>query len=60
MLPVFGALSYASSHGARYGCGDIVDNDQRIFVTAGLGTSVVPLRFGAPPDVWLVTLGPVR
>ncbi|MEY4271081.1 MAG: hypothetical protein RLZZ58_2297, partial [Pseudomonadota bacterium] len=22
----------------------------------GLGTSIVPLRYGAPPDVWLVTL----
>ncbi len=25
---------------------------------AGLGTSIVPLRINAPPDVWLVTVGP--
>jgi hypothetical protein len=27
-------------------------------VTAGTGTSVLPFRFGAPPDWWLLTLGP--
>jgi uncharacterized protein len=47
-----------SRYGMRFQCGDIVDRGQRIFVTAGLGTSVVWLRYGAPPDVWLVTLGP--
>ena len=31
-----------------------------IFVGAGLGTSIPPLRYGVPPDVWLVTLGPRR
>ncbi len=25
---------------------------------AGLGTSILPLRLNAPPDVWLVTVGP--
>ncbi|MFC4293049.1 hypothetical protein ACFOWX_11550 [Sphingorhabdus arenilitoris] len=29
---------------------------KNVVVTAGLGTSIVPLRYGAPPDVWLVTL----
>jgi predicted MPP superfamily phosphohydrolase len=28
-----------------------------VFVTAGLGTSVIWLRYGAPPDAWLVTVG---
>lgn len=60
VLPVVGALSYASNYGARFGCGDIRDGGQRVFVGAGLGTSLLPLRFGAPPDVWLVTLGPER
>jgi predicted MPP superfamily phosphohydrolase len=26
-------------------------------VTAGLGASIVPLRLGSPPDMWLVTIG---
>ena len=27
-----------------------------IVVTAGLGTSYVPLRYGAPPDIWMITI----
>lgn len=57
-LPLIGAISYVSRYGDRFACGDIRDGGKRIFVGAGLGTSIVPLRYGAPPDVWLVTLGP--
>lgn len=61
VLPIIGAISYVSRYGARFACGDIRDKSddgaiQRVFVTAGLGTSVLPLRFGAPPDIWLVSL----
>jgi uncharacterized protein len=47
-----------SRYGMRFQCGGINDRGQRVFVTAGLGTSVVWLRYGAPPDAWLVTIGP--
>jgi len=57
-LPFVGALSYASAYGDRFACGDITDGTQRLFVGAGLGTSILPLRYGVPPDVWLVTLRP--
>lgn len=57
-FPLVGALSYVSRYGDRFACGDIRDGRQRVFVGAGLGTSIVPLRYGAPPDVWLVMLGP--
>jgi predicted MPP superfamily phosphohydrolase len=53
-----GALTYVSRYGDRFACGDIDDDGQRVFVGAGLGTSLLPLRFNTPPDVWLVTLGP--
>ena len=43
---------------SRYECGVVHDPGRTTIVTAGLGTSVLPLRFGAPPDVWLLTLGP--
>lgn len=55
-LPLVGALSYASAYGDRFACGDMIDGTQRLFVGAGLGTSILPLRYGVPPDVWLVTL----
>lgn len=57
-FPFIGALTYVSRYGDRFACGDIDDRGQRVFVGAGLGTSLLPLRFNTPPDAWLVTLGP--
>lgn len=42
----------------RYRCGLIRDGARTVVVTAGLGTSGPPVRLGAPPDLWLLTLGP--
>ena len=58
-LPFIGAVSYASRYGDRYACGIIRENGKTIVVGAGLGTSILPLRLGAVPDMWLLTLGPV-
>lgn len=55
-LPVAGALSYMSEHGDRYACGRIVEAGKTLIVSAGLGTSLLPLRLGAVPDMWLITL----
>jgi uncharacterized protein len=60
VLPLFGAISYFSRYGKRYACGLIDDDGQTVVVGAGLGTSILPLRYGAPPDAWLVTLGPPK
>lgn len=57
-FPFVGALTYVSRYGDRFACGDLTDNGQRVFVGAGLGTSLLPLRYLTPPDAWLVTLGP--
>ena len=56
-VPFVGALSYASDHGDRYGCGIIREGGRMVVVSAGLGTSVLPIRFGAPPDLWRITIG---
>jgi uncharacterized protein len=57
VLPLIGALSYVSRHGDRFACGVMRgEANGPVVVGAGLGTSVLPLRFGAPPDVWLLTL----
>jgi predicted MPP superfamily phosphohydrolase len=57
-LPWSGAsINSSSRYGLRFQCGDLTDKGQRVFVTAGLGTSVIWLRYGAPPDAWLVTVG---
>lgn len=59
-LPLIGAVKTMSAYGQRYACGLIRENGRTLIVTAGLGTSGLPLRLGAVPDLWLVRLGPVR
>lgn len=41
-------------------CGVVRRGNHLMIVGAGLGTSAIPVRLGAPPDVWLLTLGPER
>jgi predicted MPP superfamily phosphohydrolase len=59
-LPFVGALSTMSDFGERYACGRVRERGNILIVTAGLGTSGLPLRLGAVPDLWLVTIGPAR
>ena len=47
-----------SRFGQRYNCGR-VDEDGKVLITsAGLGTSGIPLRLFAPPDIWLIEARP--
>ncbi|WP_088310089.1 metallophosphoesterase [Novosphingobium sp. B 225] len=57
-LPLIGPPAAMSRYGKRYACGRIDENGRTLFVTAGLGTSVLPFRFGVRPDIWLVTVEP--
>ena len=59
-LPLVGALATESRYGQRYACGRVDEGGRTLIVTAGLGTSVLPLRLIARPDLWLVTIGPER
>lgn len=58
VLPFWGPVSEVSKYGARYRCGIQREEGRAVVVTAGLGTSGGPFRLGAPPDLWLLTLGP--
>lgn len=56
VLPLVGALATASRYKTRYLCGLIQEQGKTLIVTSGIGTSQLPLRIGAPPDMWLVTI----
>jgi len=58
VLPLLGPLATGSRYGERYMCGLVRERGRTLVVSAGLGTSIVPLRYGAQPDLWLLTLGP--
>ncbi len=55
-LPLFGRRIVPSRYGARYAAGHIVENGRHLFVTTGVGTSIIPVRFRVPPEIALLTL----
>jgi hypothetical protein len=56
VLPLIGPLDTGSDFGDKYLCGVVRNGSKVLVVTAGLGTSHLPLRIGAPPDIWLITI----
>jgi predicted MPP superfamily phosphohydrolase len=56
VLPLIGVIDWVAR--LRFSCGLYRDKGRSVVVTGGLGTSGVPFRLGAPPDLWLLTLGP--
>ena len=58
-LPRIGALTNASAAPMRWTHGLVVEGGRQMIVTAGLGTSGVPLRIGVPPEfVMIEVTGP--
>jgi predicted MPP superfamily phosphohydrolase len=55
-LPLIGAPVVPSDYGERYAQGHIVEDGRHLYVTSGLGTSILPFRFGVPPEIVLLTL----
>jgi predicted MPP superfamily phosphohydrolase len=55
-LPFIGSVIQPSSYGQRYLQGHISENGHDLFVTTGIGTSIVPVRFGVPPEIVLLTI----
>jgi len=47
-----------SRYGQRYACGLVRERGNVLIVTAGLGTSLLPFRLDAPPDLWLIEIRP--
>jgi hypothetical protein len=43
-----------SRFGNRFAYGHIVENDRHLVVSGGLGCSVLPVRFGVPPEIVMV------
>lgn len=59
VLPLVGPVQPVSRY-RRYECGLAREPGRTTIVGAGIGTSSGPFRLNAPPDWWLVTLGPDR
>jgi len=46
-----------SSYGNRFAYGHIVEDGRHLIVSGGLGCSILPVRFGMPPEITLLELG---
>jgi predicted MPP superfamily phosphohydrolase len=46
-----------SRYGNRYAYGHVVEKGRHLIVSGGLGTSILPVRFGVPPEIVLLDLG---
>jgi predicted MPP superfamily phosphohydrolase len=57
-LPLLRGAIIPSRYGARYRDGLVVEGGRHLYVTAGVGTSLLPLRFLKPPEVVVLTLRP--
>ena len=55
-FPVLGTPIVPSSFGQKYSYGQIEENDVDMFVTAGIGTSILPFRFMMPPEIAVLTI----
>ena len=59
-LPFLGPLHAATHLGRGYARGLLDWHGVPLLITSGVGTSIVPVRFGVPPEVVLLTLEPGR
>jgi uncharacterized protein len=55
-FPIIGAPVVPSEFGQKYAAGHIQDKGIDVFVTTGVGMSVLPVRFGVPPEIAVLEL----
>ena len=51
-----GRLIVPSTFGDRFAIGHIEEEGRNLFVSSGLGTSIIPVRFLVPPEISVLTL----
>jgi uncharacterized protein len=56
--PWGGAPSTMSDYGDLYACGVTRQHGKTLVTSAGLGTSLLPLRLFTHPEIWLIEIRP--
>lgn len=57
-FPLIGTPVIPSRFGQRYSAGHVFENGHHLFVTTGIGTSILPVRFRVPPEIAVLTVSP--
>jgi uncharacterized protein len=55
-IPLIGAPVVPSDFGSKYTSGHVFENGHHLFVTTGIGTSIMPVRFRVPPEIVILTI----
>ncbi|MBK7708866.1 MAG: metallophosphoesterase [Acidobacteria bacterium] len=55
-FPILGTPIVPSSYGQKYSYGSVRENDVDMFVTTGIGTSILPIRFMMPPEIAVLNI----
>ncbi len=55
-LPLLGRRVVPSDFGEKYAIGFVEEGEKRLFVTSGIGTSILPVRFRVPPEISVLTI----
>jgi predicted MPP superfamily phosphohydrolase len=55
-LPLIGTPIVPSRFGSKYTAGHVFENGHHMFVTTGIGTSILPVRFRVPPEIVILTI----
>jgi len=55
-IPLIGTPIVPSDFGPKYTKGHIFENGHHLFVTSGIGTSILPVRFRVTPEIVILTI----
>jgi uncharacterized protein len=55
-VPLIWPAFVPSRYGKSYAYGHVIERERHLIVSGGLGTSIIPARFGVPPEIVHVTL----
>jgi uncharacterized protein len=55
-LPLIGRPVVPSRFRQRYAAGLVHENGKTLFISTGIGTSLIPVRFGVPPEVTVLNV----
>lgn len=55
-LPLIGRPIVPSQFGQKYAAGHVFENGHHLFVTTGIGTSIIPVRFRVTPEIVILTI----
>jgi predicted MPP superfamily phosphohydrolase len=55
-FPLIGTVVHTTDFGDHYEAGHVFENGHHLFVTTGIGTSIIAVRFRVPPEIVLLTV----